>query len=101
MQEALHKKTALLPYVELSKPIEIIGQDTVSSIRAGIIYGTAGMCDGIIAHLLSKDCKGFKVIATGGDLCLIKPYSARLNFSEDFLILKGLYLIYISQKNKK
>lgn len=101
MQEALHKKTALLPYVELSKPIEIIGQDTVSSIRAGIIYGVAGMCDGIITHLLAKECKGFKVIATGGDLRLIKPYSSRLDLSEDFLILKGLYLIYNSQKNKK
>ena len=37
MQEALHKKTALLPYVELARPIEIIGGDTASSIRAGII----------------------------------------------------------------
>ena len=97
MQEALHKKTALLPYVELSKPIETIGRDTVSSIRAGIVYGAAGMCDLIIKRLLAKDCKGFKVITTGGDAELIRPYSSHLSVIEEFLTLKGLGLIFKSQ----
>ncbi len=97
MQESLHKKTALLPYVELSRPMEIVGQDTVSSIRSGIVYGVASLCEGIIERLLAKDCKGYKVIATGGDACLIKPYAPRLNIVEEFLIFKGLYFIYKSQ----
>jgi type III pantothenate kinase len=101
MQEALHKKTALLPYVELSRPIEIIGGDTVSSIRAGIVYGVASSCDGIIRRLLEKECKGFKVIATGGDALLIKPYSRFLDRVEEFLILKGLAFIHKSQGIKK
>ena len=99
MQEALHKKTALLPYVELSRPIEIIGRDTVSSIRAGIVYGIASLCDGVIDRLLKKECKGFKVIATGGDIHLIKPYSVYLSTVEESLILKGLAFIYKSQRN--
>ena len=97
MQEALNKRTALLPYVELARPIEIIGRDTVSSIRAGIVYGVASLCDGIINQLLRKECRGFKVIATGGDAHLIKPYSAHLSTIEDFLIFKGLAFIYQSQ----
>jgi type III pantothenate kinase len=101
MQEALNKKTALLPYVELARPIEIIGQDTVSSIRAGIVYGVASLCDGIINRLLSKECKGFKVIATGGDAHLIKSYSSHLATIEDFLIFKGLAFIYQSQSLTK
>ena len=99
MQESLNKKTALLPFVELSRPIEIIGRDTISSIRAGIVYGTVSLCDGIINRLLKKECKGFKVIATGGDTHLIKPYSSYLSTIEDSLILKGLAFIYQSQKS--
>ncbi len=101
MQESLHKRTALLPYVELSRPMEIVGQDTVSSIRSGIVYGVACACDGIISRLLSKECKGYKVIATGGDVSLIKPYSTQIKVVENFLILKGLSLIYKSQKKDK
>ena len=98
MQESLHKKTALLPYVELARPIEIIGQDTVSSIRSGLVYGVSCLCDGIIDRLLMKDCKAYKVIATGGDAHLIKPYSTRISTIDDFLVLKGLCLIHNSQK---
>lgn len=101
MQEALHKKTALLPYVELSRPMEIIGRDTVSSIRSGIVYGVASLCDGIIDKLMSKECKGYKVVSTGGDAELIKPYSLRITNIENFLILKGLCLIHDSQSKGK
>ncbi len=96
VQEALHKKTALLPYVELARPIEIIGRDTVSSIRAGIIYGTAGLCDGIIDRLIHRECRGYKVLATGGDAALVKLYSSRLAHIEEHLTLKGLAFIHRS-----
>jgi type III pantothenate kinase len=98
MQESLHSKTALLPYVELSRPMEIIGQDTVSSIRSGVVFGVASLCDGIVKKLLAKECRGYKVIATGGDASLIKPYAASLSIMEDFLVLKGLWFICNSQK---
>jgi len=97
MQECLNKKTALLPYVELSRPMEIIGRDTVSSIRSGLVYGVASLCDGVIERLMNKECKGYKVISTGGDVELIKPYSSRISNIENFLILKGLRLIHNSQ----
>lgn len=101
MQEALHKKTALLPYVELARPQEIVGMDTVSSIRSGIVYGVASLCDGVIERLVVRECKGYKVIATGGDAHLIKPYSCRINTIDDFLTLKGLCLVKGSQKLHK
>ncbi len=99
MQASLDKGAELLPYVELSRPIELIGRDTVSSIRSGIVFGTASLCDGIISKLLLKECRGFKVLVTGGDAALIKPYSSYLQILEEHLILKGLSLIYKSQKN--
>ncbi len=98
MQESLNKKTALLPFVELARPIETIGRDTASSIRAGIVFGVASLCDGIIERLLKKECRGFRVIVTGGDAALIKPHSRYLKMIEKDLILKGLAMIAASQK---
>lgn len=101
MQEALNQNTALLPYVELSRPMEIIGRDTVSSIRAGLVFGVAGVCDGVVERLQKKECKGFNVIATGGDAALVKPYTVHVGNFEESLILKGLALIRNSQKTLK
>jgi type III pantothenate kinase len=97
MQEALSQNTALLPYVELARPMEIIGRDTVSSIRAGLVFGVASLCDGIVERLLKKECKGYTIVATGGDAALIKPYSVHVVKFEESLILKGLALIRKSQ----
>jgi type III pantothenate kinase len=101
MQEALNQNTALLPYVELARPMEIIGRDTVSSIRAGLVFGVAGLCDCIIERLQKKECKGYTVIATGGDAALIKPYSVHVGKFEDSLILQGLSFIFKSQKTPR
>jgi len=101
MQESLNKNTALLPYVELARPIEIIGKDTVSSIRSGLVYGVASLCDGILRRLLERECRGFKVIVTGGDAALVKPYVRFFDKFDDNLTLDGLALIYKSQLTKK
>lgn len=93
MQESLDRKTALLPFVELARPIELIGKDTVSSIRAGIIFGSAGLCEGILSRLLEKECRSYKVIVTGGDAPIVKPYCPSFEIMEENLTLKGLALI--------
>lgn len=98
MQESLNNKTALLPFVELARPIELIGRDTASSIRAGIVFGAASLCDGVIERLLKKECRGYKIIVTGGDASLVKPHSRYLKIIEEDLILKGLRMIAASQK---
>jgi type III pantothenate kinase len=98
MQESLNKKTALLPFVELAKPIELIGRDTASSIRAGIVYGAASLCDGIIERLLAKECRGYKVVVTGGDAFLVRPFSLHLKTIDEHLILKGLSMLAESHK---
>jgi len=101
MQEALERRTALLPYVELALPAELIGRDTKSSIRAGLIYGVAGACDGILARLLSGQRKRFKVVATGGDAQLVRPYTRFLRRIDGELIHKGLALVALKTKLKK
>jgi len=98
MQEALKTKTAMLPYVELAHPVELVGRDTQNSIRAGLVYGVAGLCDGILGRLLSGARKKFTVVATGGDAQLVRPHSRFLNRIDETLIHKGLFYLAITEK---
>jgi type III pantothenate kinase len=90
--DALYRKTALLPRVTIKKPAHIIGKDTASSMNSGIVFGMAGVCDEIIERLLKK-FKGYKVIATGGNVNFIKLYSRRIKVVRPFLTLEGLRLL--------
>jgi type III pantothenate kinase len=101
MQEALERRTALLPYVELCRPIELIGRDTKSSIRAGLVYGVVALCDGILARLMAKKCHGYTVVATGGDSGLLRPLSRYLRRFDEDLIPKGLALVADHHEFKK
>ena len=46
--EALTERAAALPKIDLTPPRALIGKSTVDAIRSGVIYGFAGMVDGII-----------------------------------------------------
>src|SRR6185503_21261105 len=49
--EALSARAAALPTVDLTPPRALIGKSTIDAIRAGVLYGYAGMVDGIIGRL--------------------------------------------------
>ena len=49
--EALFQRASKLPRVELVKPAKVIGTDTISAMQAGIIYGYAGLVDGIVERM--------------------------------------------------
>jgi len=46
--EALFERASKLPPVELSRPKFVVAKDTVSSIQAGIMFGYAGLVDGLV-----------------------------------------------------
>jgi type III pantothenate kinase len=90
---SLHRKTALLPRVELKPASSIIGKDTVSSMRGGILFGLGAMCDGLVAQYRKMLGKRLKVIATGGNAGLIKRYAKSIQIVDEDLTLKGLALL--------
>ena len=93
--EALFQKASKLPRVEIfAKPKSIIAKDTISSMNAGIIYGYAGLVDGIVRRI--KDALGYpaQVIATGGLACLIASETKSIDRVDDYLTLKGLKIIF-------
>ncbi len=93
--EALFKGTSRLPRVELfARPKTALGQDTASAIQAGIIYGFAGLTEGIIAQLLREFAQRPKIIATGGLAPVMAPYCPSIEEVLPDLVLEGLEIIY-------
>lgn len=98
--EALFRKAAKLPRVELTPPQKVIGRNTVSSIQAGLIYGYTDLVDGLINRLqkemsaLPESGGRIRVVATGGLAELIAAESRRIEEVNPILTLEGLRIIY-------
>jgi len=91
--DALYHHTALLPRIKIADPRNLIGRDTKSCMTAGIVFGMAGVCDGIIRRLRRR-FKGYKVVATGGNISFIQRYSKEIKNIQPSLVLQGLNLLF-------
>jgi type III pantothenate kinase len=96
--EALYTHASKLPRVEIFKPpVKVIGRDTIGSIQSGIIFGYAGLVDGIVGRMKKEmGTPAPRVIATGGLAPLMKGVAQSIEAVEQTLTLEGLRLI--SQK---
>jgi type III pantothenate kinase len=100
--EALFIKASKLPRVEIfAKPRSIIAKDTISSMNAGIIFGYAGLVDGIVDRIKAALGDNPKVIATGGLACLIASETQSIDLVDDFLTLKGLKIIFERNRQRR
>ena len=83
-----------LPRVDLLKPpATVVGTDTISCIQSGIIFGYAGLVDGIVDRMKAELQTTPKVIATGGLAPLIRDVSHSIEAVESDLTLEGLRII--------
>jgi type III pantothenate kinase len=96
--EALFQRAAKLHRVELIAPRTVIGKDTSSSMRSGLVYGYAELVDGMVRRMRAEmGCKP-RVIATGGNAEIIAEHSREIERVDPFLTLIGLRVIY--EKNR-
>lgn len=97
--EALSRRAAQLPAISLQHPKAVIGKNTEDCMRSGIVYGTAGMLDGIIERIRGEfGGREISVVATGGNAPVIVKYCKTPIVYDKFLLMNGLWAIY--QKNK-
>ncbi|HHV61081.1 MAG TPA: type III pantothenate kinase [Firmicutes bacterium] len=92
--EALFQRAAKLPRVELVKPRNAIGRNTVVSMQSGIIYGFVGQVDGMIRRFKQEMQANPFVVATGGFAELIASESREINKVDKNLTLDGLRILY-------
>ena len=93
--EALFQEASKLPRVEIfSRPKTTIAKDTISSMNAGIIYGYAGLVDGIVNRMKRESGEDALVVATGGLAPIITEVSETIDHVEEFLTLQGLILLF-------
>ena len=97
--EALSRRAAQLPDISLQHPKSLIGKNTEECMRSGIVYGTAGMLDGVIDRIREEfPGKEITVVATGGNAPVIVRYCRNKIIYDKYLLMDGLWTIY--QKNK-
>jgi type III pantothenate kinase len=90
MNDYLHRKTALLPLIELSEPIHAIGKSTDEAMRAGAVYGYRGLIKEIISQLIQEIDGDVKIIATGGDAELITKGLSMIHCVDPDITLQGI-----------
>lgn len=96
--EALFNRTAMLPRVELTHPKRAIGRNTVAAMQSGIIFGYAGLIEGIVARIRQELDESAKVVATGGYAELIARETPAIEIVNPDLTLVGLRLIHEMNK---
>ena len=96
---ALWNNTANLPEIEIKSPGVVIAKETVSSMQAGLFYGTIGQTEYIIRKIKEESgLTDVKVVATGGLGKIIADNTDEIQVYDSDLTLKGLQLIYQKQK---
>ena len=92
--QALVRRTARLPQIDLRKPSKVIGANTVASLQSGLYFGMLGMLDGILEKMLEELGRDTATVATGGQAGILAPSSRYIRKVDDGLTLEGLRLIW-------
>ena len=91
---ALVQRTAQLHSVSLQEPRSVIGKSTTEAMQSGMLYGFAGLVEGIIARMRDELGQETPTIATGGLAPVLMPLTKSLDHHEPWLTLEGLLIIY-------
>lgn len=92
--EALFSRASKLHRVEIARPTRVVGKNPVGSMQSGIVFGYAGLVDGLCKRLAEELDYPFQVLATGGLARLIAPETTSIQHIDDHLTLTGLRLIH-------
>ena len=91
--DALFHNASLLRRVELERPPEAIGRNTVHALQSGLVLGYAEMVKGMVARFDEELGGGSTVVATGGLAGLIESEARVFDHVAPDLTLTGLRII--------
>jgi type III pantothenate kinase len=93
--EALFRRAAALPRIELVHPKQAIGTNTIAAMQSGIVFGYVGLVEGIVARIQEELGEKALVVATGGYAELIANETKVIDKVNLDLTLIGLRLIHL------
>ncbi|MDO7727925.1 MAG: type III pantothenate kinase [Loktanella sp.] len=96
--EALHNAAAALPHVDITKPQQVIGTNTVACMQSGIFWGYVGLVREICARIKAERDVPMRIISTGGLAPLLGQTEALFDAFEDDLTMHGLTVIHRHNK---
>jgi type III pantothenate kinase len=90
---ALVERAARIPRIELAEPETAIGRSSRAAIQSGVVFGFAGLIDGVVRRI-EEELGEIDLIATGGLAAAIVPFTETIDEVDEMLTLKGLHLIH-------
>jgi type III pantothenate kinase len=91
---ALTERGARIPRIDLAEPATAVGKSTRGAIQSGVVYGFAGLIDGVARRIAAELGEDTPFIATGGLAEAIVPFCETIDEIDDLLTLRGLHLIH-------
>jgi type III pantothenate kinase len=92
--DALTSRAARLFRVDLARPPTAIGRNTITNIQSGIVYGYAGLVDGLVGRMRAEMEGTPRVVATGGLVSLVQDIARAIDVVQPHLTLQGLRICY-------
>lgn len=93
LRDYLHKKTALLPEIQLEEPSSAIGRSTEDAMQIGAVIGYRGLIREILAAIRAELPGNPAILATGGDAPLISRGVREIHEIDPDLTLRGIQAI--------
>jgi len=91
---ALTERGARIGRIELDEPAAAIGKSTGGAIQSGVIFGFAGLIDGVARRIEDELGGEPSLLATGGLAHAIVPFCETIDEVDEMLTLTGLRLIW-------
>lgn len=99
--QALHQAAAALPNVDITKPQQVVGTNTVACMQSGVFWGYIGLVKEICARITAERGRPMKIIATGGLAPLFQQADPLFDAFDEFLTMHGLVTIYKHNKTQE
>lgn len=99
--EDLFRRAARLARVDLRAPERALGRTTEECLRAGVIWGNAGLVDALVRRITKELGGKPKVVATGGLAGVIAPECETVQQVDEALTLKGMRLMWEARAGRK
>jgi type III pantothenate kinase len=92
--EALYTRAAKLPRIDLARPPNVIGRNTIHAMQSGLLFGYVSMVEGMVERFRAELGLEMKVVATGGLAEVVAKETPVIQHIAPWLTLDGLRIIW-------